>query len=152
MLTIASTAETVVPPIAPTTKYRRNVEALRAACPGTLPLEFLGKVLKPHERVRAMVEVTYGQTAADALDGLIRPNSKIDRLLARRMLDALFPATRPIQLELPDATTPDALDRSFSIIRAAWTSGRITIAEAEGAQRLVRAQYRASVTARADRL
>ena len=143
--------EPAVGPAVALTAAERRIAALNEHRPG-LPAEFVGqRVVAPHRRIKAMVEVTYGQTAADAFDGLIRPSAKLDRFVVRRMLDALFPTARPIQLALPDATTPDTLDLSMSMIRAAWTSGQITPSEAEACQRLVRAQYRASISAKAGR-
>jgi len=144
--------EPTVDPVVELSAYQRRVAALKAHRPGSLPAPFLGKVLKPHERVKAMAEIAYGQSAADALEALIRPNSKMDRGVARRAMEVLFPKDRPLQLQLPDATTPDALDLSMSLIRRAWTGGQITLSEAEACQRLVRAQYRASITAKAGRL
>jgi hypothetical protein len=92
-----------------------------------------------------MAEVTYGQSAADALDALLRPDSKMNRGLARRALDARFPKDRPLQLALPHPTTPDTLDAAMDAIHDAWTGGQISPAEALTCQRLVRNRYRAGL-------
>ena len=73
---------------------------------------------------------------ADALDALLRPDSKMDRGLARRALDALFPKDRPLQLAIPRPTTPDTLDAAMDAIHDAWTGGQISPAEALTCQRL----------------
>src|SRR5688572_13058369 len=101
------TLDPLVAPPAEPTAYQRRVAALKQHRPGSLPAQFLGRVLKPHERVKAQAELVHGQTSAEALEALIRPNSKIDRGAARRALDLLFPKDRPVALAIPDANSPE---------------------------------------------
>src|SRR5215208_7058564 len=88
------------------TAYQRRVAALKAHRPHTLPMPYLGKVLKPHERVKVQAELVHGQTAADALEALIRPNSKMDPGMTRRALDVLFSKERPLTLPIADPSSP----------------------------------------------
>ena len=115
--------------------------ALKAHRPGSLPAQYLGRVLKPHERVKAQAELVHGQTSAEALEALIRPNNKIDRGVARRALDLLFPKDRPVALAIPDANSPEAFNAAMGLIHAAWTDGRISPREARTCQGLVQRRY-----------
>jgi hypothetical protein len=144
-----STPKSTVEPAVEPTAYERRVAALSTHRPGSLPPQFMGKVLKPNERVKAQADIVYGQTAADALDALIRPNSKMDRGVARRAIEMLFPKDRPVALALPDANSPEAFNRAMKLIHEAWTSGRISPSEAESCQRLVNARYRGWIKAQA---
>jgi len=146
-----TTAEAVVEPAVEPTAYQRRVAALKAHRPGSLPVQYLGRVLKPHERVKAMAEVVHGQTAAEALEALIGPNNRMDRGLARRALDALFPKDRPLQLAVPNPRDPDSLEAAMDVIHDAWTEGRISPSEAETCMRLVNSRYRAVLRAKAGR-
>src|SRR4051794_16887929 len=94
----------------------RQLAALEEHRPGEFPCPaYVGR--SPIMRVRGIVESIYGQAAAGGVEGLLRPGPTIARAAARRILDATLPTTRPVQLDLPDATTPNALDLSFSRIR-----------------------------------
>ena len=136
-------AESTVDPVVELSAYQRRVAALKAHRPGSLPAQFLGRVRKPHERVKAMAEIVYGQTAADALDALIRPNSRMNRGVARRAMEMLFPKDRPVALAIPDANSPEAFNQAMKLIHDAWTSGKISPQEALTCQDLVERRYKA---------
>lgn len=140
---LVSAVDPSVEPGVELSAYQRRVAALKAHRPGSLPAPFLGKVLKPHERVKAMAEIVYGQTAADALEALIRPNSKMDRGVARRAMEMLFPKDRPLAMELPDSNSPEAFNEATRLIHEAWTSGKISPQEALTCQELVERRYKA---------
>jgi hypothetical protein len=140
---VDSTPESAVEPPVKLSAYQRRVAALKARRPGSLPVQYLGKVLKPHVRITAMAEVGYGQTAADALEALIRPDSKIDRGIARRALEMMFPKDRPLVLNLPDAKSPEAFNQATRLIHEAWSSGKISPQEARTCQELVERRYKA---------
>jgi hypothetical protein len=131
------------------TAYQRRVAALKAHRPHTLPAPFLGKVLKPQERVKMRAELVHGQTAADAVEALIRPNSKMDPGMTRRAIDVLFSKERPMTLPIADPCSPAALNQAMSAIHEAWITGRITPQEALTCQRLVESRYRAWLDAKA---
>jgi hypothetical protein len=123
----------------------------RCGSPTQAFAQYPGKMLLPHERVNAMADATYGQSATDALEALIRPNSKMDRGLARPALDLLFPKDRPVALGIPDANSPEAFNQAMKLMHEAWTSGRISPQEAEVCVSLVNARYRAGLRAEAGR-
>ena len=146
------TVEPTVEPAVKPTGYQRKIAALKAHRPNSLPASFLGKVLKPHERVKAQAEMVHGQTAAEALEVLIRPNNKIDRGMARRAMDALFPKDRPLPLKIPDVESPEAFNAALKVIHHAWNEGQISPSEAETCMRLINARYRGWIKAQAGKM
>ena len=137
-----STVESTVEPAVRPTGYQRKVAALKAHRPNSLPAPFLGKVLKPHERVKAQAELVHGETSADALEALIRPTSKMDRGVARRAMDMLFPRERPIRMAIPDIESAESFNAALKAVHLAWTGGQISPSEARQRQELCEHRYR----------
>jgi hypothetical protein len=131
----------MVEPAVKPTAHQRRVAALNAHRPGSLPAQYLGRVPRSHERVKAMAEFVHGQTSADALEALLRPNNKMDRGAVRRALDMLFPRERPIRLAIPDINSPERFDAAMAMVHEAWTDGRISPPEARTLQELCEHRY-----------
>ena len=96
-----------------------------------------------YQRVHAWAETVLGADAGRAFSALFVPTSRsrIDKMLRRRVLDALLPKDRPVRLDLPDITGPDTQDQATAIVYAAARDGTITLAEAEAWLRIIEARY-----------
>jgi hypothetical protein len=141
LLTIEAVAEAPVTPPVPLTAHQRRVAALDEHRPKEFPAGPGWVIRSPILKIRGIVAEVYGETAAEAVDGLLRPSAKVDRVVARRILDATLPATRPIKLAIPDVRSAAAYDQALSIVHEAWTTGQISPEEADLCMRLINRRY-----------
>ena len=111
------------------TGRERSKAALAAHRPPT-PVPFTGRVRRPHEHVHAWAAKLLGGSVGRAFAGIFRPDSKIDRGLARRVADAMLPKERPVPLAVPDINGPVSQSRAAALVYNAVRTGEITPREA----------------------
>lgn len=116
-------------PVHKATGRERSKAALAAHRPPT-PVPFKGRVRRPHEHVHAWAAKLLGDSVGRAFAGIFRPDSKIDRGLARRVADAMLPKERPVPLAVPDINGPVSQDRATALVYNAVRTGTITPREA----------------------
>jgi hypothetical protein len=112
---------------------------------------FQGRVRRPHEHVHAWAAKLLGDSVGRAFAGIFRPDSKIDRGLARRVADAMLPKERPVPLAVPDINGPKDQERAAAVVYDAVRTGTITPHEALVWFEIIERRYQAWVTEYATR-
>jgi hypothetical protein len=109
----------------------------------------VGRPLTAADRVAELAVEVLGEDAARAIRAALDPRSKLDRAVARRLLDAVLPKSRPVPLAVGPIQTAQDYARAMALIVAAASTGSITPAEAQAWQGIVQTRWRSVLVVKA---